>query len=141
MVVESKAYTEHSMLGIRGHVELSHMEERLKMVLGPKLDLLALDLLTEAAVTGTLTSESAKRDAATQFLIQCAAACFAKDVLGFLAASAAVTVLEPLVVGLRIYLGESPHVAKEILEIGNDVAVRIRETERGGQGIDLTTLH
>jgi len=51
---------EHSMLGIRGHVELSHMEERLKMVLGPKLDLLALDLLTEAAVTGTLTSDSAR---------------------------------------------------------------------------------
>lgn len=55
----SRVY-EHSMLGIRGHVELSHMEERLKMVLGPKLDLLALDLLTEAAVTGTLTSDSAK---------------------------------------------------------------------------------
>lgn len=51
---------EHSMLGIRGHVELSHMEERLKMVLGPKLDLFALDLLTEAAVIGILTSESAK---------------------------------------------------------------------------------
>jgi Flp pilus assembly protein TadD len=41
---------QRSMLGIRGHVELSHMEERLKMVLGPKLDLLALDLLTDAAV-------------------------------------------------------------------------------------------
>ena len=51
---------EHSMLGIRGHVELSHMEERLKMVLGPNLDLLALDLLTEAAVTGKLTSETSK---------------------------------------------------------------------------------
>ena len=42
---------QQSMLGIRGHVELSHMEERLKMVLGPDLDLLALELLTEAAVT------------------------------------------------------------------------------------------
>lgn len=49
-----------SMLGIRGHVELSHMEERLKTVLGPKLDLLALDLLTEAAVVGVLTSEGAR---------------------------------------------------------------------------------
>ena len=51
---------ERSMLGIRGHVELSHMEERLKTVLGPKLDLLALDLLTEAAVTGTLTADAAR---------------------------------------------------------------------------------
>ena len=51
---------QHSMLGIRGHVELSHFEERLKMVLGPDLDSLALDLLTEAAVTGTLTSDSAR---------------------------------------------------------------------------------
>ena len=48
------------MLGIRGHVELSHMEERLKTVLGPELDSLALDLLTEAAVTGSLTGETAR---------------------------------------------------------------------------------
>lgn len=44
-----------SMLGTRGHMELSHLEERLRMVLGPKVDLLALDLLTEAAVTGSLS--------------------------------------------------------------------------------------
>ncbi len=51
---------QQSMLGIRGHVELSHFEERLKMVLGPDLDSLALDLLTEAAVTGALTSDAAR---------------------------------------------------------------------------------
>jgi hypothetical protein len=51
---------QQSMLGIRGHVELSHMEERLKMVLGPKLDVLALDLLTEAAVTTRLTPDTAR---------------------------------------------------------------------------------
>lgn len=50
---------EHSMLGLRGHAELSHLEERLRMVLGPELDLLALDLLTEAAVAGSLTDEAA----------------------------------------------------------------------------------
>ena len=55
-----KEVYEQSMLGIRGHLELSHMEERLKMVLGPKLDLLALDLLTEAAVVGTLTADTAR---------------------------------------------------------------------------------
>lgn len=51
---------EHSMLNIRGHVELSHLEERLKSVLGPDLQPLALSLLTEAAVVGRLTPESSK---------------------------------------------------------------------------------
>lgn len=48
-----------SMLGVRGHVELSHLEERLRMVLGPELYLLALDLLTQTAVTGSLTDQAA----------------------------------------------------------------------------------
>ncbi|HEY1528629.1 MAG TPA: ATP-binding protein [Candidatus Angelobacter sp.] len=48
-----------SMLGTRGHMELSHLEERLRMVLGPKVDLLALDLLTETAVMGTLGADVA----------------------------------------------------------------------------------
>jgi hypothetical protein len=34
--------------------------------------------------------------------------------------------MEPLAVGLRIFSGESVLVAKEILEIGQDVAERIR---------------
>jgi hypothetical protein len=51
---------DHSMLGIRGHVELSHMEERLRTVLGPELYVLALELLTEAAVVGAVTGENAK---------------------------------------------------------------------------------
>lgn len=58
---------ERSMLGIRGHVELSHMEERLHMVLGPELDTLALDLLTEAAVTGGLHEHAARDMARLQF--------------------------------------------------------------------------
>lgn len=48
-----------SMLGTRGHMELSHLEERLRMVLGPKIDLLALDSLTHAAVTGSLNIQDA----------------------------------------------------------------------------------
>jgi uncharacterized protein len=51
---------ERSMLGTRGHMELSHLEERLRMVLGPKVDLLALELLTEAAVTGSLADKAAR---------------------------------------------------------------------------------
>src|SRR5580700_11286630 len=44
--------------------------------------------------------------------------------------SKTVQVLEPLVAGLRIYLDESPQVAKEIFEIGNDVAESIRDVAR-----------
>jgi uncharacterized protein len=48
----------NKMLSTRGHAELSHLEERLKMVLGPALHPLALDLLTETAVTGYLMPEA-----------------------------------------------------------------------------------
>ncbi len=50
---------ESNMLSIRGHAELSHLEERLKQVLGPHLHPLALDLLTEAAVSLELTPTAA----------------------------------------------------------------------------------
>ncbi|MCP4680149.1 MAG: ATP-binding protein [Deltaproteobacteria bacterium] len=46
------------MLSTRGHAELTHYEERLTMVLGPDLFSLALELLTEAAVTGQLSGEA-----------------------------------------------------------------------------------
>jgi hypothetical protein len=49
---------ESEMLGIRGHAELTHYEDRLKIVLGPELFPLALEMLTEAAVTGCLGRES-----------------------------------------------------------------------------------
>ncbi len=42
------------MLGVRGHAELTHYEDRLKLVLGPEILPLALEMLTEAAVTGCL---------------------------------------------------------------------------------------
>jgi uncharacterized protein len=47
------------MLGVRGHAELSHLEERLKIVLGAELYPLALELLTETAVVGRLTADTA----------------------------------------------------------------------------------
>ena len=46
------------MIGLRGHAELSHLEERLKLVLGVELYPLALDLLTETAVTGHLALQA-----------------------------------------------------------------------------------
>lgn len=45
---------ENEMLGIRGHSELTHYEDRLKLVLGPEIFTLALEMLTETAVTGCL---------------------------------------------------------------------------------------
>lgn len=46
------------MLGPRGHAELSHFEERLRSVLGPRMQPLAIELLTEAA-HGHLSSDAA----------------------------------------------------------------------------------
>jgi AAA+ ATPase superfamily predicted ATPase len=54
----SRVY-ETKMLGVRGHAELSHLEERLKMVFGPELYPVALELLTETATTGHLEIEAA----------------------------------------------------------------------------------
>lgn len=47
------------MLSIQGHAELSHMEERLKMAFGLEVYPLALEILTEAAVTGYLDAKAA----------------------------------------------------------------------------------
>lgn len=49
---------ESEMLGIRGHAELTHYEDRLKLVLGHDIFPLALEMLTETAVTGCLTLEA-----------------------------------------------------------------------------------
>ena len=55
---EVEAVYRSEMLGTRGHAELTHYEERLEMVLGKELFPLALDMLTEASVTGRLTPEA-----------------------------------------------------------------------------------
>lgn len=49
------------MLSTRGHAELTHYEDRLKLILGPERMRLALDLLTEAAVSGTLTRAAIRK--------------------------------------------------------------------------------
>ena len=66
---------------------------------------------------------------ATQFIIDAAAAGHAQQALQALTASAGAAALEPLSVGLRVFLGEKPLVAHEIFEIGQDVAQRIRERQ------------
>jgi hypothetical protein len=46
------------MTGLHGHADLMHMEERLKLVLDDKLFELALTLLTETAVVGSLAEDA-----------------------------------------------------------------------------------
>lgn len=47
------------MLGVRGQIDMAHYEDRLRMALGEDDYLLALELLTEAAIAeGTLTSDA-----------------------------------------------------------------------------------
>jgi hypothetical protein len=77
-----KEVYDHKMLGARGHAELSHLEERLKMVLGVHLHGLAIDLLTEAAVTGRLTAEAATYLAQEQ--LDPADASVLREILGIL---------------------------------------------------------
>jgi tetratricopeptide (TPR) repeat protein len=71
-------------------------------------------------------SERATTDA-TNFLIEAAAAGFAQDALELLRNSPALEALEPLEVGLRLHLGQKPRVAREIRDVGRDVAERIRK--------------
>lgn len=47
-----------NMLGVRGHLELVHYEERLEQVLDRETCAFSLDMLTEAAVTGRLSGEA-----------------------------------------------------------------------------------
>lgn len=70
------------------------------------------------------------RDGATDLLIRAAAHGLEREALDVLVNSKGAAALEPLAVGLRIHAGETPLVAKEILEIGQDVAERIRSYER-----------
>jgi tetratricopeptide (TPR) repeat protein len=72
-------------------------------------------------------------DDAIDLFVGLAARGVAKDALKILEGSASCEVLEPLIVGLRMYLGEDVQVATEIMEIGKDVAKRIEERRgRGG---------
>jgi tetratricopeptide (TPR) repeat protein len=61
------------------------------------------------------------------FIIDASSVGYADQSLKILTESTAATKLQPLIVGLRIFLGEErPLVAQEIFEIGKDVADRIR---------------
>lgn len=75
---------ETGMLSVRGHVELSHMEERLKMVLGPELHALTLECLTEAALVGRITPDAAITIAGDHIRESTVAQSVLREILGIL---------------------------------------------------------
>ncbi|MBU1956771.1 hypothetical protein KKF09_03890, partial [Patescibacteria group bacterium] len=63
----------------------------------------------------------------TDYFINAAAAGYADKAIKIIEQHPDIQVLEPVVVGLKIFLGEEILTAQEIKEIGEDVAKRIRE--------------
>jgi len=87
----------------------------------------ALDAM-HIAITACAKSERALKFS-TDFLISAAANGHGYEVLAILERHGKVTALEPLTVGVRLHLGEHPIVAKEVLDVGEDVARRISDVK------------
>ncbi len=75
-------------------------------------------------LTNTEALENAVGDV-TEFFIFAAACGYPKEALDAIRVTPSASIMEPLVTGLQIFLGEEPTIAKEILEVGHDVAKRI----------------
>jgi tetratricopeptide (TPR) repeat protein len=88
----------------------------------------------------SLEKEEVESEPIISILIRIAAIGHADKVLQMLNESKIASDLEPLVVGLQLFLGEQPLVAQEILEIGQDVAQRIRETQQALQEVDIVEV-
>ncbi len=69
-------------------------------------------------------------DDTTELFIELSARSKAQRALQLLIESPSAQELEPLAVGMRLFLGESVKVAAEVIEIGNDVAKRIRQRQK-----------
>jgi tetratricopeptide (TPR) repeat protein len=87
-----------------------------------------------------LETEEAASEPIINLLLKIAATGHAARVLQMVSESKIASDLEPLVVGLQIFLGEEPLVAQEILEIGQDVAQRIREKQQALQEVDIVEV-
>lgn len=72
---------------------------------------------------------------ATDFIILAAAKGHAQSALEILLTSKGQKALEPLVLGLRLFLGETEQKAQEIVEIGEDVVHRIRALQSNAESI------
>jgi Flp pilus assembly protein TadD len=91
-------------------------------------------LETWGSVLDASAGDEQARGKAIELLTEAAAAGHAPAALEKLSASSGAQALEPLAVGLRIFMGETPPVAKEIVEVGQDVAQRIRERQKAISG-------
>ena len=67
---------------------------------------------------------------AIELFVELAASGYAKEALGILVNSPAERCLEPLVAGLKLYIGEDVKTAPEIREVAKDVVKRIEERKK-----------
>ncbi|MGA8431475.1 MAG: hypothetical protein WB729_16750 [Candidatus Sulfotelmatobacter sp.] len=78
------------------------------------------------AIAACAVSEGAL-ERVTQFFISASANGHGIESLAVLEGRERIASLEPLVIGIRLYLGEHPVVAQEILDVGADVAKKIQD--------------
>ncbi|MCX5770485.1 MAG: hypothetical protein NTZ09_09475, partial [Candidatus Hydrogenedentes bacterium] len=76
-------------------------------------------------------------DEAIELGVQLAVAGVAWEAVKMIEESPSAEYLEPLIVGLRVYLGEEVKAAAEILEVGKDVAKRISERKKNESEIKV----
>jgi len=88
----------------------------------------ALEYLRIYLKDKTVVEQSMKD--AIKLIMELAARGHGHDVLETLQASPSSELMEPILVGLRLDLGEEPLVAKEIMEVGKDVRKRIEKQRR-----------
>jgi tetratricopeptide (TPR) repeat protein len=69
-------------------------------------------------------------DDAIDLFVGIAAKGYAREALELLRESPSAEILEPLVVGLRLYVGEDVKAAAEIMEVGKDVVKRIKQRQQ-----------
>jgi tetratricopeptide (TPR) repeat protein len=101
-----------------------HALHTLVMILG-KLDRWKEAIgLSRELIDAVGRGESSVEDL-TDFIIEAAANGYAEEALELLRKSSAAAALEPLIVGLDLYLAKDPVVAQEILEVAKDVCKRI----------------
>lgn len=72
----------------------------------------------------------------TNFFINAAASDYAEESLNILEQHLDKPVLEPLIAGLKIFLGKKARMAQEIMEVGEDVAKRIHERMDASQHVE-----
>ena len=104
----------------------AHYQDRLSSVLSV---MGKCDEALEAARRYLGDADCVKRttEDAVELFANLAAAGSGREALRVLVESPSAEILEPLIVGLRLFLGEDVKVAAEILEVGKDVAKRIEQ--------------